>query len=98
MKKLTIIVLALVLCLSALAGCRSRMDDMTNDTTIASVPDNGNILPDNGNMTPDTGDLTPEDTVDPSSGAEDGIVDPTNGANQNEPTLPENRARRQPMG
>ena len=96
MKKMTIFVLVLVLCLGTLAGCRSRQNDMTTDTTAATtrdtMPDNGNILPDTGDMMPDT-----PDTVDPSSGAEDGIVNPTNGANQDDTTAPENRARRQPI-
>lgn len=99
MKKTMIFVLVLVLCLGTLAGCRSRQEDMTTDTTATTadtMPDTGNILPDTGDMMPDTAD-----TVDPSSGAEDGMVDSTNGANQDDTTgttAPENRARRQPMG
>lgn len=101
MKRLTIFALVLVLSLSMLAGCRSRQDDMTTDTTASqadTMPDNGNILPDTGDMLPDTAD-----TVDPSSGADDGMVDSTNGANQDDTTgaadttEPISRARRQPI-
>jgi ABC-type glutathione transport system ATPase component len=37
MKKMTIFVLVLVLCLGTLAGCRSRQNDMTTDTTAATT-------------------------------------------------------------
>lgn len=78
MKKLTIIALVLVLSFSLLAGCRSSREDEstgTTGTTQARMPNSGNILPD-ADMLPDR-----YDTVDPSNGADNGMVDPTNGAN-----------------
>ena len=71
MKKLTIIALVLTLAMSLFAGCRSRREDMnsTTTTTQARMPDTADMLPDRN------------DTIDPSSGADNGMVDPTNGAN-----------------
>ena len=72
MRKLTVFALIAVLALSLLAGCRSRNDNETMTTTEAATT----RLPENANTIPST--ALP--TVDPSSGAEDGMVDPTNGA------------------
>ena len=100
MKRFTTFALILALALSLLAGCRSRREDETGTTTTETImPDSGNILPDE-DMLPDR-----NDTIDPSSGATDGMVDPTNGANQDPTadTLPdtthgtEGRSRRHPM-
>jgi len=62
MKRLTTIVLVLVLALSLFAGCRSRREDenATTDTTAAR----GDMLPDNGGILPDMGEMMPIDTVD----------------------------------
>ena len=97
MKKLTIIALVLVFAFSLLAGCRSsREDESTNTaaTTQTQIPNGDTILP-NEDMLPDR-----YDTIDPSNGVDNGIVDPTNGANHDttapngtEPTMPRSKVR-----
>ena len=93
MKKLTILALVAVLTMSLLAGCRSRNDNSAMDTTATTQT----RLPDTADTIPTT--MLP--TVDPSSGAGDGMIDPDNGAmDETEPgttgvTVP--RSKNKPM-
>ena len=92
MKKLMAIIMVAVLMLSLLAGCRMKNE---NETTVPTVTDGKRETNRPGVDTmPDR-----TDTIDPSNGAGNGMVDPTNGANRDtvpngtDATTPRNRIR-----
>lgn len=101
MKKICLLILALAAVTGILSGCGCTAGTTTPNTT-ATVPSTTQqrpaettrptvpmpTMPSEREMIPGT-----EDTIDPSNGADNGMVDPTAGANENA-----RHGRRRPMG